>query len=123
MPLSNEITKAVSEHAQWKARLRAAFESGQSELSPDEVRKDSSCEFGKWLHGPNVPSHEKATPEYQACRHLHAEFHKISADLLTHAKAGQRVEAESSRRKLTEVAADLTCVMMKWRGKSEGRAA
>lgn len=123
MPLSDEINKAVGEHGQWRARLRAAFELGQSDLSPDQARADRACNFGRWLHGPDVPSNEKASPEYQACRHLHAEFHKAAAEVLSHAHAGKRIEAEFSHRRFTEVAADLTIVMMRWLGKSADRAA
>ncbi len=126
MSLSDEIKKAIGVHGLWKARLRAAIESGHSDQSPADVAKANLCEFGKWLHGPNVPVSEKTSAEYQACRHLHAEFHKVAADVLVHAKAGQRDQAESAmgnHGKFTEVSADLTSAMMKWLGKSEGRAA
>jgi len=44
---TEEITKAISAHGNWKQRLRQAIESGNSEYTVEKLKVDNQCDFGK----------------------------------------------------------------------------
>ena len=92
MGLKDEITAALSAHAQWKKRLQDAIEKGQSEFKVDIVKKDNDCQFGKWLHG--LPSVKTSNPEFQNIISLHADFHKVASEILDLAIKGNKTEAQ-----------------------------
>ena len=85
------IEKAMAAHKEWKIRLENAIKTGKSEFSPAIVKTDNSCEFGKWLD--NLPSADKSSLDYQTVKVLHAEFHKVAADILQFAVMGKKEEA------------------------------
>ncbi len=96
MSAQEQINKAIAAHGQWKTRLKAAVEKGSSEFQPAVVKADHNCDFGKWLHGTDVPAGLKAKPEFQEVIQLHAAFHKAAGHVLELALSGQRAEAEKS---------------------------
>jgi hypothetical protein len=121
MSLKDEITKAIGAHGLWKSRLMAAIESGKSDVAPDQVAKDNACEFGKWIYGASVPADAKKMPEFETCRHLHADFHKTAADVLRLAISGNKAKAHEAighESKFANISSDLTMAMMKWSGKA-----
>ncbi len=85
------IEKAMAAHKEWKIRLENAIETGKSEFSPAIVKTDNSCEFGKWLD--SLSSADKSSLDYQTVKGLHAEFHKVAADILQFAVLGRKEEA------------------------------
>ncbi|MFN4277837.1 MAG: methyl-accepting chemotaxis protein [Ferrovibrio sp.] len=90
-PVLTAIDKAVSAHAQWKNRLRVAVETRQSDITPDHACKDNLCQFGKWLYGDALGiSRAEKGADYEAIRHMHAEFHVQAAETLKKALAGDR---------------------------------
>jgi Chemoreceptor zinc-binding domain len=118
MSLHDQITKAIGVHGLWKTRLVTAIEAGKSEFTADQVAKDNACEFGQWLYG-SVPPEAKKMPEFETCRHLHADFHKAAAEVLRLAVSGNKAKAHaalSGGSKFATVSADLTRAMMKWAG-------
>lgn len=42
-----EIQKATGAHGAWKLRLRTATLTGKSDFTPQKVKCDDQCEFGK----------------------------------------------------------------------------
>lgn len=117
MSIQEEIKKAIGSHGLWKGRLALAIETGSSEFSPERIRHDNECDFGRWLYGSTIPPAVKHTPEYEACRHLHAEFHQEAANVLKLAVTGHKDkahEAMHSKGKFAEISSHLTTAMMKW---------
>lgn len=117
MSIQEEIKKAIGAHGLWKGRLTSAIETGSSEFTPDRIRHDNECDFGRWLYGATIPPATKHTPEYESCRRLHAEFHQEAANVLKLAVTGHKDkarEAMSPRSKFAEVSSHLTSEMMKW---------
>lgn len=93
MPAQDQVRRAISDHVLWRRRVQAAITAGRSELSPDEVRQDNLCESGRWLYSPVITTDARRKPQYQACRQLHASFHREAARVLEYALAGQKQQA------------------------------
>jgi len=95
MTTQSEIKKAIGAHGVWKARLKTAIETGQSEyFTPETVCLDNQCNLGKWLYGATISSDDKTSPHYEKVRMLHAEFHRVAAKVLALALAGKKAEAQ-----------------------------
>ena len=86
-----QIDAAIAAHDNWKADLLTAIKAGSSELTPDDVRADDRCAFGKWLGsvGPDL----RASLHYERVRDLHARFHEAAADVLALAVGGKGPQA------------------------------
>ena len=86
-----QIDAAIATHDKWKTDLMAAIKAGSSELTPDDVRADDRCAFGKWLDsvGPDL----RASLHYERVRDLHARFHEAAADVLALAVGGKGPQA------------------------------
>lgn len=122
MSLHDEISKAIGAHGMWKTRLNTAIATGKSEFMPEKVCVDNQCDFGKWLYGASLTGADKHDPHYEKVRTLHAEFHKLAANVLTLALEGKKEEAK----KLVEpsgrfagLSAELTMAMMDWAKKTK----
>lgn len=120
MSLADEITKAIGAHGMWKTRLRRAIETGKSEFSAETLAKDNLCDFGKWLYGATLTAADKAAPDYQSVKSLHAHFHQAASKVLKKALSGNRAEGETlvtGSGEFATVSADLTRAMTSWKGK------
>jgi hypothetical protein len=110
------IDHAIAGHAKWKFRLRQAIDTGRSEWTPDAVRPDNQCEFGRWLHG--LPLHERQGAHGRAIRDLHAEFHRTAAEVLEHALAGRKDQAAAlmaAGGAFAHASSKLTVAMTAWK--------
>lgn len=91
--LAQQLNSAIGAHGLWKTRLRQAIDSGSSEFAVDKVGKDNLCDFGKWLHTGCDPA-AKASSHHATIEQLHAEFHKVAAEVLKLATSGKKAEAD-----------------------------
>lgn len=117
MELRNQITKAIGAHSHWKKTLMSAVERGAPGLTVDQVGRDDACDVGKCLNGANIPEAQRKTPEFEACREIHAEFHKAAADALRLAISGDRraaVAALGADSRFAKLSSALTLRMMQW---------
>ncbi len=85
------IEAALAAHSQWKKRLQDAIATGTSEFKPDVVKADNVCQFGKWLYG--LPTEETKSEDFPKVKALHADFHKVAAEILQLAISGKKEEA------------------------------
>jgi len=92
MSTVDEINKAIAAHAAWRDKLNEAIASGKSESTPEKVRADNNCGFGKWLH-EKIDPNLKSTAEYQKICKLHADFHLAAGDILDLALQGKKADA------------------------------
>lgn len=116
MPTPAELDQYIAAHGMWKARLRQVLASGKSDASPQTIRRDDQCDFGRWLHGASLA--ERRAPEYQMIKALHARFHVAAAKVVELAVAGRRADAESSMAMGGEFFAastELTTAMKGWK--------
>jgi hypothetical protein len=90
--MKRQITKAVSAHVMWTARLKAAIQSGESSYSLPEVEADDQCELGKWLKGPISPELHNS-PHYAKTLELHQQFHRVAGRIFRLALNGKSSEA------------------------------
>jgi methyl-accepting chemotaxis protein len=91
---TQKIEDAIAAHTRWFARLRDAISDGESDFSPETVRRDDRCEFGRWLYH-QFPEGHKDTPVFATIKELHARFHAEAAKTLHCALSGQKEEALS----------------------------
>ena len=89
----SEINKAIGAHGMYKFKLGRAISRGASELTPDEVRCDDKCEFGKWLHSSSISDRMRTGMPYQVVSRLHADFHKCAGRILEYAVSSRALEA------------------------------
>ena len=90
------LQDAISSHSAWKSRLRNAIVNRRIDVPVATVKADNQCQFGKWLHGQELPPAEKQTERYRTVKQLHAQFHEEAAKVAQFAIAGQRDAAESA---------------------------
>lgn len=117
MSIQNEINQAISAHGQWKNKLRDAIETGQCESTPDKVKMDNNCSFGKWLHYKIGPD-EKKSAHYNTVVKMHADFHKEAGSILELALNGNKEEAQQRigfGSKFAALSASLTSEMKRWK--------
>ncbi len=116
MSTKEEISKAISAHGSWKMKLRNAIDTGESESTPERVKRDCNCAFGKWLY-ERIDPEAKSSPYYEQVRQLHAEFHQEAGSILELALKGQKEEA-TARIQLTsqfaKCSGQLTRTMQAW---------
>jgi len=87
--LINQINNAIGAHGSWKIKLRTAIRNGKSELSIDDIRCDSNCAFGKWIHGTDIDAPTRNGAPYKVIKRLHAEFHVCAANVMQMATSGK----------------------------------
>lgn len=85
------IDSAIAIHSLWKRHLLDAIENGTSEFNVEGVKKDTECQFGRWLN--SISNEERNTKEFIEVCSLHIEFHKVAAEILELAITGYKKEA------------------------------
>ena len=111
-----EINKAVGAHGIWKNRLKAAIDTGRSDVTPAVAAADDKCAFGKWLHG--LPAEMQTSPRCQNVKELHACFHREAASILDLALSGEKEKATDSLAtgsSFSATSTQLTEAMMEWK--------
>lgn len=68
-----DLDEAISRHAQWKLKFRAAI-SQKETMDAAIISRDNCCDLGKWLHGDAKARYSKLD-SYTQCVSRHAEFH------------------------------------------------
>jgi len=109
------LTAAIAAHGAWKRRLAAAITSGTDVSTPDRVRVDNACDFGKWLYGADLAT--RTDPHYAEIKDLHAQFHRAAADVLAMALAGRKTDAQKATTPgstFASISGQLTTRMMAW---------
>ncbi len=117
MSVHDEIDKAISAHGMWKQKLRKAIDTGESESTPDKVKMDNNCAFGKWLHERIDPS-VKTSAMYKEVVDLHASFHKEAGTILDLALKGEKEQANELMKlgqNFAKYSGALTIKMKEWK--------
>lgn len=116
LELFDEIGKAIAAHGQWKVKLRDAIDTGVCESTPDRVKQDCNCSFGKWLHH-RLDINAKGSEYYNEVVKLHADFHEQAGAILELALNGQKDEANELMKmggEFLSCSAKLTREMKSW---------
>jgi methyl-accepting chemotaxis protein len=85
------IDSALISHSLWKLRLQGTIETGSSVFNIDIVKDDHACQLGQWLNG--LSTEEACGSDCIKIKELHAEFHKVAAEILELALNGNKEEA------------------------------
>ena len=115
--LAPQIKEAIGSHGAWKLKLKTAITVGYSDLTPNEVRCDDKCAFGRWLQSPDIDTEIRMGTPYRVISRLHSEFHKCAGDVLEFATTGRGVEAtQLLEGAFTQQSEKLVRGLQKWRG-------
>lgn len=117
MDIKEEIDMAIGAHGAWKQKLRTAIETGECESTPERVKQDNNCSFGKWLHERIEPT-AKSSSYYKEALILHAEFHQEAGSILEVALKGQKDDANDQLKiggNFSKVSANLTQKLREWK--------
>lgn len=110
-----QLAKAMMAHEAWRGRLEIAIETRDSKFSPEKVRVDNACDFGKWFY--SLPETERSTAKMETIRQLHAEFHQQAAQILQFALDGNKDQAEklmSPKSRFTRISQHLVGLLAQW---------
>ena len=114
--IKHEISKAISAHSMWKQTLRSAIKTGQCPSTPEKVRCDNNCSFGKWLL-TRVDDSVRNTPLYPEIVEIHAKFH-IEASQILALGLNREVEKAEERMKIgsefSKLSAKLVSQLSEW---------
>ena len=116
MSTKDEINQAITAHGQWKQTLRSAISTGECVSTPEKVKMDNNCSFGKWLH-ERIDPDAKNTPNYPEIVDLHAQFHIEASKILTFALNGDQDQANELMKltgEFSRLSAELTRKMKAW---------
>ena len=114
--IQEEINNAITAHGKWKTKLRQIIDSGESDVTVEHVEKDNNCSFGKWLH-ERIEDKHKSDPYYSKIVQLHAEFHKLAAEVMHYGLMGDKDTANdkiSINSQFTQKSAELTRELQNW---------
>lgn len=88
-----DIEDAIASHTLWLSHVRQAVLEAQAGMNVESIGAAERCDFGKWLYGPRLSVDDRASVAYRDVESLHAEFHRVAAQVVEFAAAGQTVEA------------------------------
>lgn len=95
MNLDREIKSAIAAHGLWRSELLMAIKTMNSEWTPEALREEGACSFGRWA--ASCPEEEvKSAPEFHECVEAHRRLHKVAAMVLRQALSGKRDAAMRS---------------------------
>ena len=117
MSIKEEITKAIGAHGMWKMRLRTAIDTGKADTNVADVANDHACGFGQGLYGSMLDAAAKNSSDFKEVQKLHAEFHKVAAQVLQLALQGKIAEADKLMEEgspFVVVSGRLTSALMHW---------
>jgi methyl-accepting chemotaxis protein len=78
--MTEEIDKAIVAHRAWVTRFRNIIEGiSRERFDPVDLRNDTICAFGRWLHGEPAPIADAAALTEIKVEHRH--FHEIAAQI------------------------------------------
>ncbi len=87
-----DFDHAIAAHSAWKSKLANYLKKPDRSLRAADIAAENACELGKWIAGEGKQF--ARLPEYSTVKSEHARFHKVAANVVERAKAGQHVEEE-----------------------------
>jgi methyl-accepting chemotaxis protein len=83
----------IGTHVLWKKRLIALLDgTSQETLEPAAIGVDNKCALGKWIYGEGHSYSDAAS--YDIVRTMHADFHRMAANVVALYQLGKNDEAE-----------------------------
>ncbi len=124
MDFAHQIDNAVQSHQAWKTRLKLAIKTGRTDLTTDEVARDSICAFGRWIR--NLPAEERSPEFYSAVREAHSRFHRVAAGIVELVHEGDVFAAHGRLAPAGEferISVELMTLLAAWRDEAQERLA
>lgn len=88
-----ELSEAVTQHMEWKVRLRTALASGQT-VEVETAADECNCALGRWLNGDAGQRYAKLD-SYRACVETHTQFHRAAGRVVQCIGEGRETEAKA----------------------------
>ena len=113
--MAEMIKTTIATHGLWRMMLKAAIQTGYAgELRPSTVARAPDCKFSLWLE--SLPPDAQHTPRAVEVKRVHAEFHKVAAEVL-HLALERRVELATNamdRGTFATTLAHLNVLLCEW---------
>lgn len=82
----------INAHVMWKQRLQKLLDGTSEEtLNPAIIGMDNRCTLGQWIYGDGQAHRESEA--FEEVRLMHADFHKLAAEVVNLHLAGKAEEA------------------------------
>ncbi len=118
------IEQAIGAHEAWKHHLQMVIDKASTDIPVERIRGDKHCIFGIWLYGHDLSEEDKAHARYKIVVNLHAQFHKVAAQVAELALAGKQEEAGALLHGEYALVSDrLTSAMVDWKAALPGNPA
>jgi hypothetical protein len=83
--------QAIDAHSNWKWKLSNYIQAPDHSINSATLAKDNLCELGKWI-AENAGKYK--SDDFNVLRSEHTEFHRLAADVVRRADAGECVSQE-----------------------------
>lgn len=87
-----DFEQARQAHFAWKRKLSEYIRRPDGSLKAEDIACDDQCTLGKWIHGEG--SRFASIGEFTELKLVHANFHKMAAEIVTKADSGISVSEE-----------------------------
>ncbi len=84
-----DFDDAIKAHRGWKTKLSSYIAHPNNAINHDEVALDNHCMLGQWIHN-NLKKYAQM-PEFSTLRAEHANFHKVTGEIVRLVNSGQHV--------------------------------
>ena len=89
-----DFDHAIAAHSAWKTKLAAYLKKPDHSLNAAQIALDTACDLGKWIAGEGKQF--SGLPEFAKVKADHARFHKVAAQVVERANAGEQLLEEVS---------------------------
>ncbi|MCA1979453.1 MAG: CZB domain-containing protein [Thiobacillus sp.] len=86
-----ELSEALTQHLDWKVRLRAALASNKT-VEVESASDHAACTLGKWIEG-DARQRYGHLESYRECQARHVHFHRQAGRVVACIGEGKTAEA------------------------------
>lgn len=124
MDVAAQIDNALQGHQAFKTRLLLAIKTGRVDMTPDEVARDSICQFGRWIR--RLPVEDRHPDYYDQVRAAHLQFHQAAGRIVEMLRDGQTFSATirlGATGEFEQASAELQELLLTWQASEMRQAA
>ncbi|HEY4364253.1 MAG TPA: CZB domain-containing protein [Bryobacteraceae bacterium] len=87
-----DFNAAIRAHSAWKQKLADYLRKPDQSIDVAKLGQDDQCDLGRWIQA-EAKSHA-LDAAFVELKKEHASFHRVAADVVRRANAGQKVSEE-----------------------------
>jgi PAS domain S-box-containing protein len=86
--------EAIEAHLAWRRQITNFLATSNPKLDSEKVCLDNQCDLGKWIY--KIEPRFKNNPHFIELKKTHADFHRVTANIVLLANEGKLTEPEAS---------------------------